>query len=107
MTLVQQRAREALGFELRPEQREAVEAVASGRDTLVVMPTGSGKSAIYQVAGLLLEGPTVVVSPLIALQADQVDSIDDANAAEAAALNSTLPGGERREAPDGFDRDAL
>ena len=45
-------AREALGFTLRDEQRQAVEAVVAGRDTLVVMPTGSGKSAIYQVAGL-------------------------------------------------------
>ena len=49
-----------------------MESVLAGRDTLVVMPTGSGKSAIYQVPALLLPGPTVVVSPLIALQRDQV-----------------------------------
>ncbi len=47
-------------------------SVVAGRDTLVVMPTGSGKSAVYQVPALLLDGPTVVVSPLIALQRDQV-----------------------------------
>lgn len=66
-------AREAFGWSsLRPGQLEAMQAVVSGRDTLVVMPTGSGKSAVYQVPALLLDGPTVVVSPLIALQRDQV-----------------------------------
>ncbi len=49
-----------------------MQSVVAGRDTLVVMPTGSGKSAVYQVPALLLDGPTVVVSPLIALQRDQV-----------------------------------
>jgi len=58
--------------ELKPAQVEAVESLLAGRDTFGVMPTGFGKSAIYQVAGALLDGPTVVVSPLIALQADQV-----------------------------------
>ena len=62
-------AREAFGFAgLRPGQREAIEAALGGRDALVVMSTGSGKSAIYQIAGLLLPRATVVVSPLIALQ---------------------------------------
>jgi ATP-dependent DNA helicase RecQ len=81
-----------LGFnELRPGQLEGVEAVLDGRDTLCIMSTGSGKSAIYQLAGLLLQGPTVVVSPLIALQRDQVESIEDEGGdAEAALLNSTL-----------------
>jgi len=66
-------AREAFGYPaLRPGQREGIEAVLAGRDAVVVMSTGSGKSAIYQIAGLLLPGPTVVVSPLIALQRDQV-----------------------------------
>ena len=66
-------AREAFGWdELRPGQLEAMQAVLAGRDTLAVLPTGSGKSAIYQVPALLLDGPTVVVSPLIALQRDQV-----------------------------------
>src|ERR1700684_2942937 len=66
-------ARERLGFaELRPGQRPAVEALASGRDVLAVLPTGAGKSAIYELAGLLRAGPTVVVSPLIALEDDQL-----------------------------------
>lgn len=66
-------AREAFGWdELRPGQLPAMESVLAGRDTLAVMPTGAGKSAIYQVPALLLDGPTVVVSPLISLQRDQV-----------------------------------
>ncbi len=72
-----------------------------GHDTLVVQPTGSGKSAIYQIAGLLLEGSTVIVSPLIALQKDQVDAIAGQNSAPAAALNSTQRPSEFRE---GLDR---
>ncbi|MES1258348.1 MAG: ATP-dependent DNA helicase RecQ [Acidobacteriota bacterium] len=91
-------ARERLGLEkLRPGQREAVESILDGRDTLVVQPTGSGKSAIYQIAGLLIEGATVVVSPLIALQRDQVDSIHEQNSAEAAAVNSRQRASEIRE----------
>ncbi|HWE49780.1 MAG TPA: RecQ family ATP-dependent DNA helicase [Bryobacteraceae bacterium] len=83
-------ARESLGFEeLRPGQKEAVTSVLEGRDTLVVQPTGSGKSAIYQIAGLMVEGTTVIVSPLIALQKDQVDSIQDQHSAGAVAVNST------------------
>src|SRR5687768_12887683 len=68
----------ALGFDdLRPGQAEALTAVLAGKDALVVMPTGSGKSAIYQIAGALLDGATVVISPLIALQKDQVAAIGD------------------------------
>ncbi|HEX7022517.1 MAG TPA: ATP-dependent DNA helicase RecQ [Trueperaceae bacterium] len=104
-TEIRRLAREVFGFEdLRPEQEDAVLAVLGGHDTLVVMPTGSGKSAIYQTAALLLDGPTVVVSPLIALQLDQVEGLDeldqdadDEQNAGAAALNSTLNQGERRE----------
>jgi ATP-dependent DNA helicase RecQ len=92
-------AREAFGFAtLRPGQREAIESVLAGRDTLVVMSTGSGKSAIYQIAGLLIEGATVVVSPLIALQRDQVEDLDDPAAGGAAQLNSAVPAAERERA---------
>src|SRR6476660_678140 len=91
-------ARESLGFDsLRPGQEEAVAAVLDGHDTLVVQPTGSGKSAIYQIAGLLMDGATLIISPLIALQKDQVDSLDANNIAAAAALNSTHPVAEIRE----------
>jgi ATP-dependent DNA helicase RecQ len=92
-------ARERFGYErLRSGQEEAIRLVLSGHDTLAIMPTGSGKSAIYQIAGVLLDGPTVVISPLIALQKDQVESIQaQEQLPEAAVLNSTLRAGERRE----------
>lgn len=91
-------ARESLGFEsLRPGQEEAVRAILEGHDVLVVQPTGSGKSAIYQIAGLAIEGSTVIVSPLIALQKDQVDSIAEADAADAVAVNSSARISEIRE----------
>jgi ATP-dependent DNA helicase RecQ len=92
-------AHDRLGFErLRPGQLEAVESVLSGRDTLCVMSTGYGKSAIYELAGLMLDGPTVVVSPLIALQRDQMESIDEGEGLTAGVLNSTLSRRAREEA---------
>jgi ATP-dependent DNA helicase RecQ len=83
-------AREAFGWDtLLPGQAEAIASVVGGRDTLVIFPTGAGKSAVYQIAGLELGGVTLVVSPLLALQRDQVVSIDAAPDAPAAvALNS-------------------
>jgi ATP-dependent DNA helicase RecQ len=83
---------------LRDDQIEAMEAVMSGRDVLAVLPTGAGKSAIYQVPALLLNGPTVVVSPLIALQHDQIDGIDENRVPEAVALNSAQSDEEYRRA---------
>jgi ATP-dependent DNA helicase RecQ len=64
--------------ELLPGQEEAVSSLLDGRDVLLVAPTGSGKSLTYQVAGILLDGCTVVVSPLLALQQDQVASLQAA-----------------------------
>ncbi len=84
---------------LRPGQEEALVAVTKGRDTLAVMPTGAGKSAIYQFAGSFLEGTTVVVSPLVALQKDQVDNIG-AHLGQARLVNSSLGDGERRRVLD-------
>jgi ATP-dependent DNA helicase RecQ len=91
-------AREALDIDaLRPGQAEAVTAAIEGRDLLAVMPTGYGKSAIYQLAGAVVDGPTVVVSPLIALQRDQVDSLRDLDAGAAAYANSTIGTGRRAQ----------
>jgi ATP-dependent DNA helicase RecQ len=96
-----QLAQERLGYEqLYPGQREALQQVLAGRDTLVVLPTGAGKSAIYQLAASLMPGPTVVVSPLIALQQDQVESVRALDVGEAAAVNSTLGAGDRTDALD-------
>jgi ATP-dependent DNA helicase RecQ len=101
-------AREAFGFDgLRAGQREAIEAVLAGRDALVVMSTGSGKSAIYQIAGLLVPGATVVVSPLIALQRDQVEDLRERAAGGAAQLNSSVPAAERDAALAELAEDAL
>jgi ATP-dependent DNA helicase RecQ len=93
-------AREVLGFEkFRPGQETAMQAVTAGRDTLAVLPSGAGKSAIYQVAGQLLDGPVVIVSPLIALQRDQVDRLAEIEdrVGRAAQLNSSLGEREQRE----------
>src|SRR3954462_9461746 len=68
---------EYFGFpEFRPGQREAVEAAVNGRDMLVVMPTGSGKSLCYQLPALMRADLTVVVSPLVSLMQDQVQAIE-------------------------------
>jgi ATP-dependent DNA helicase RecQ len=81
----------------RPGQREAAEAVLEGRDLVAVMPTGAGKSLCFQLPALLLDGPTVVVSPLIALMKDQVDALR-ARGVAAAALHSGLAPQERQAA---------
>jgi ATP-dependent DNA helicase RecQ len=82
---IERLARERLGFAaLRPGQREAIAAAVAGHDVLAVLPTGAGKSAIYELAGLLRDGPTIVVSPLIALQNDQLAHL------QAAGLPATV-----------------
>jgi ATP-dependent DNA helicase RecQ len=90
-------ARDRLGYDtLRPGQAEAVGAVLEGQDTLAVLATGTGKTAIYQLAGLALGGLTVVVSPLVALQRDQLRALSEHPAGvEVAELNASDHGGQR------------
>jgi ATP-dependent DNA helicase RecQ len=80
----------------RPGQEEVIDALLAGRDVLAVMPTGAGKSLCYQIPALLLEGLTVVISPLISLMKDQVSALRDAGI-PAAFLNSSLSSGEYAE----------
>lgn len=81
----------------RRGQRELIEAALSGRDSVGVMPTGSGKSLCFQLPAVMLSGTTVVVAPLIALMQDQTDKMADADV-RAARLDSTLTSREKRAA---------
>ena len=82
--------KEVFGYDdFRPGQEDAVAAILRGRDVMAVMPTGAGKSICYQIPALVLEGVTLVVSPLISLMRDQVFSLLQ-NGVRAAYLNSSL-----------------
>ncbi len=83
--------------QLRPGQADVIQSVLEGRDTLAVMPTGSGKSLCYQLPGLNMPGTTVVVSPLISLMEDQADKLEDIGV-DVAQVNSTLSKREEAEA---------
>jgi len=88
--------RTVFGYDqFRGLQEEVVQHVLSGGDALVLMPTGGGKSLCYQVPALCLDGPTLVVSPLIALMHDQVEALRQLGV-RAAALNSALSFPEQR-----------
>jgi len=90
--------KEIFGFDsFRPGQEAVIRAVLEGRDTLAVMPTGGGKSLCYQIPALMQQSLTVIVSPLISLMKDQVDSLLQSSVADAAALHSGLPPEERWE----------
>jgi ATP-dependent DNA helicase RecQ len=96
--------RKVWGFEaLRPLQREAMEAALAGRDSLVVLPTGGGKSLCYQAPALLSDRLTVVVSPLISLMKDQGDGLLS-RGIPSAFLNSSLGPGERARVGNGIAR---
>ncbi len=99
-----QRAREILqrhwGFpDFRPAQRRVVQSILAGRDTLGVLPTGGGKSLCFQVPALVLDGLTIVVSPLLALMQDQVGALQ-ARGIAAAALNSLFKAPQQAEVMD-------
>src|SRR4026208_2545409 len=78
----------------REGQREVIDAILEGKDAVVVMPTGSGKSLCYQLPAMMLDGATIVVSPLIALMKDQVDALL-ARGLPATFVNSSLSESEQ------------
>lgn len=97
MSRIQEVARESFGWEqLRPGLAEAMEVLLGGGDVLAIMPTGYGKSSLYQVTGTILDGVTIVVSPLISLQEDQVRALSEArDVPRAVAINSSAGQRER------------
>jgi ATP-dependent DNA helicase RecQ len=97
---VERVAREVFGYdELRAGQAEAMAALVDGHDVLLVMPTGGGKSAVYQIPAVILHGPTVVISPLIALQRDQVEALRERGERTMAhSVSSAVSAAEREEA---------
>jgi ATP-dependent DNA helicase RecQ len=97
----------AFGIErLRPFQEAAIEAALAGRDHLLVLPTGGGKSLCYQGPALVRDGLTLVVSPLIALMKDQVDGLIG-NGVAAGMLTSAQDAGERRAVHEALERGEL
>ncbi|MGH1527042.1 RecQ family ATP-dependent DNA helicase [Leifsonia sp. L25] len=99
MSRIQEVARESFGWqELRPRLAEAMQVLLDGGDVLAVMPTGYGKSSLYQVTGTVLGGVTIVVSPLISLQEDQVRALAEAkDVPRAFAINSSAGQRERED----------
>ncbi len=92
------------GFrEFRSGQAEVIQSVLAGRDTIAVMPTGAGKSLCYQLPALMLEGVTLVVSPLIALMKDQVDGLIERDI-PATLINSSVPLAEQEARLQGLRR---
>ena len=96
--------RQHFGFDnFREGQREVIESILAGKDVVVVMPTGSGKSLCYQLPAMILEGVTLVVSPLIALMKDQVDALRT-RGLPATFINSSIPESEQRARIDSLRR---
>ncbi len=88
--------KENFGFEkFRPNQKDIINCILSGQDTLAIMPTGGGKSICFQLPALIFPGITIVISPLIALMKDQVDGLK-ANGIEACYINSSQTEEERQ-----------
>lgn len=99
--LAEQVLRDTFGYQqFRPGQQTIINTAISGRDCLVVMPTGGGKSLCYQIPALVMDGLTLVVSPLISLMKDQVDQLMAAGV-EAGCLNSTQTREQQLDVMDG------
>src|SRR5688500_4020286 len=95
---------EVFGFtDFRPGQQHVIEAVLAGRDCIAVMPTGAGKSLTFMIPARILSGTVLVLSPLISLMKDQIDTLAGLGF-RAAAINSTLPFEERRRRLAGLRR---
>src|SRR5699024_5154062 len=85
------------GYEtFRPGQKETIDHILESHNTLAVMPTGGGKSLCYQIPGLSLDGCAIIISPLISLMKDQVDSLN-ALGISATYINSSLSQAEQQE----------
>ncbi len=103
-TGLRSKLREHFGFQrFRPGQEKVVRSALSGRDTVALMPTGSGKSLCFQLPALVMDGSTVVISPLIALMKDQTESLAE-KGISAVAFNSTMSARERQEAEESLGR---
>lgn len=97
ITQAQEILKHKFGYDsFRLHQQAAIETILDGRDCVVLMPTGGGKSLCYQIPALMLDGMTLVISPLIALMKDQVDALRS-NGVPAAFLNSSQTGAEQVE----------
>ena len=89
--------KENFGFEnFRPNQEDIIKSIIDGKDTIAIMPTGGGKSICFQLPALIFDGLTIVISPLIALMKDQVDSLK-ANGIGACYINSSQSSSEQAE----------
>jgi ATP-dependent DNA helicase RecQ len=88
---------------LRDGQRRVIDSVLAGRDTLAVMPTGSGKSLCYQLPAQLMKGMTLVVSPLISLMKDQAERLEEGGIASATQVNSSLSRADELEALEAIE----
>lgn len=102
-----QTLKSVFGYDVfRGQQSAIIERICTGKDALVLMPTGGGKSLCYQLPALLLDGLTVVVSPLIALMQDQVASLEELGI-PAAALNSSMSNEEQRDIAERLRRQEI